>query len=122
MSVKNIFYSFIILFLLVIPLYAGTAGLVHAQTSSAPQPIINTSTTPNGASVTVSIPSGYSGKVTATYDGHQLKTSTQALTTADIAQMNAEIAQEQKIFADMFALQQEMFQEMQNMFGFNFGF
>jgi len=91
----------------------------HADStaSSTSQPIIQTSNTANGSSLSVQFPQNYSGEVTSTYSPTSgWQTTTTPLTQAQITAMNQQFTKEQQQMEQFFQEQQQFFEEQQNFF------
>jgi hypothetical protein len=111
-NTKRLLYSFAAL-LLVGGFWLTIAPFAYADSNNAP--VVQTSNTPDGQAVTVTIPEGYSGKVVTTYDGHQFNTVTSPLTSQDIQALTTEMTQQQQYFNQLFADQQKMMNDIWSM-------
>lgn len=98
-------------------LFVLGAVLFPANFISASQdinPIIETKSYPNGSSITVTLPEGYSGKVlTSCYNGVCTSTSSQ-ITKKEIDDISERIKKQQVEMEKFFNEQQKMLNEMFN--------
>ena len=110
---KSVLYVLLVVVFVII-----AAGAVHAQTTSS-SPYITTSTTPDGGvSVNMQLPNNFKGSVYTVYkDGKwQTFSTTTPLTKSDIASMQKEMQSEEDAIQQMFAAQQKLFEQEQQMF------
>ena len=106
---KNTLKKFIQLTLVLVAMITSTHFVSAAENR---QPVIETKTFPNGSSVTVTMPEGFSGKVfTSCYNGVCNSTSS-PVTDKDISDLKERIDKQRKEMEDFFTRQQELFNEM----------